>query len=754
MSQTKAQLLDNIKDNVQLDAQKALRFADSDSSHYVAFRAPGTVSSSVTWTLPSADGSANYVLATDGSGNLSWIADPAGQWVTSGSNVYFSAGNVGIGDSSPSNPLSVTGASAFNGDVTFTGASYNVTWDKSADDLIFNDNAKAAFGTGSDLEVYHDSTNNQIKSTNGKVVITTTAGNSDIEITPNGSGNVKLDGLAWPNADGSANQVLKTDGSAALSWVTVTSTTINSNTNNYLITGTGTADTLQGEADLTFDGTTLKAEAANPILELSGTAGSSGNTFMHINANANHWCVGADNYTSQNMFVIKDGTPASSTHRFCINSSGNVGIGTTSPSTRLSVTGANGDLLKFTSAGTEAALYLDNNEFRVKVDPDDDEATSIYTVEIDGTLALRLQSGGDIHLGNWSSQSNVYGKARVNIRGADDIATSFNLANSYLHIGGQESTLSGLYPISFGHTKADSTKASSYIGAQVYDSAGYEKTALTFATRDATSDTTPTERSRITPKGSHIYYGKRYGIYTRTGVSSYNGSTINVQYLEDELGVWMVVAKIQQSSHLTAAMASVAQIDVTNGQATGTEWSSAWGDTKPLAVRYISCSNWDEWGDNRGVDFIQGVPNNREWKKFMTSGQSSGFKVDVKLGWDVDGAFDGKGRWRNPEMDFMRLSDPSGTIPTINEDFFEEPTAANHANALNLWGDRYDAKFAVVHDGTTGGQDANCSQIYGYDDNVYTHEDNFPNQPANSGGTNLAAMPLWICLNMGVAQYD
>jgi len=155
MSQTKAQLLDNIKDNVQLDARNSLRFADTDSSHYVAFKAPATVSSNVTWTLPAADGSANYVLATDGSGTLSWIADPAGQWVTSSSNIYFTGGNVGIGDNSPSNPLSVTGASAFNGDVQFTGAAANVTWDKSADDLIFNDNAKAAFGTGSDLQIYY-----------------------------------------------------------------------------------------------------------------------------------------------------------------------------------------------------------------------------------------------------------------------------------------------------------------------------------------------------------------------------------------------------------------------------------------------------------------------------------------------------------------------------------------------------------------------------------------------------------------------
>ena len=173
MSQTKAQLLDNIKDNVQLDARNALRFADTDSSHYVAFKAPATVSSNVTWTLPAADGSANYVLATDGSGNLSWIADPAGQWVTSGSNIYFTGGNVGIGDSSPSNPLSVTGASAFNGDVTFTGASYNVTWDKSVDDLIFNDNAKAAFGTSSDLTIFHDGTNSHLNNSTGYLIVGT-----------------------------------------------------------------------------------------------------------------------------------------------------------------------------------------------------------------------------------------------------------------------------------------------------------------------------------------------------------------------------------------------------------------------------------------------------------------------------------------------------------------------------------------------------------------------------------------------------
>ena len=47
--------------------------------------------------------------------------------------------------------------------------------------------------------------------------------NRNIAITPNGSGKVVLDGISHPTADGSAGQVLKTDGSATLSFTTVLS---------------------------------------------------------------------------------------------------------------------------------------------------------------------------------------------------------------------------------------------------------------------------------------------------------------------------------------------------------------------------------------------------------------------------------------------------------------------------------------------------------------------------------------------------
>ena len=64
--------------DVTLNATKELRFADTDSSNYVGFEAPGTIASNKIWVLPAADGSAGEFLKTDGSGNLSWAADTTG----------------------------------------------------------------------------------------------------------------------------------------------------------------------------------------------------------------------------------------------------------------------------------------------------------------------------------------------------------------------------------------------------------------------------------------------------------------------------------------------------------------------------------------------------------------------------------------------------------------------------------------------------------------------------------------------------
>ena len=58
--------------DVTLNSQSDLRFADSDSSNYIALQAPATISTNFTLTLPTNDGVANQALVTDGSGTLSF----------------------------------------------------------------------------------------------------------------------------------------------------------------------------------------------------------------------------------------------------------------------------------------------------------------------------------------------------------------------------------------------------------------------------------------------------------------------------------------------------------------------------------------------------------------------------------------------------------------------------------------------------------------------------------------------------------
>ena len=66
---------------IRVNATGALKLYDSDDSHYVGLQSGGTVSSNITWTLPTADGSNGQMLSTDGSGTLSWAtpssADPS-----------------------------------------------------------------------------------------------------------------------------------------------------------------------------------------------------------------------------------------------------------------------------------------------------------------------------------------------------------------------------------------------------------------------------------------------------------------------------------------------------------------------------------------------------------------------------------------------------------------------------------------------------------------------------------------------------
>ena len=67
----------------------------NNGAHFIALKAPNSVGSSVTFTLPSADGSSGHLLTTDGSGNLSFAAPASSNFTLaadSGSNDTFTTG--------------------------------------------------------------------------------------------------------------------------------------------------------------------------------------------------------------------------------------------------------------------------------------------------------------------------------------------------------------------------------------------------------------------------------------------------------------------------------------------------------------------------------------------------------------------------------------------------------------------------------------------------------------------------------------
>ena len=78
-------------------------------------------------------------------------------------------------------------------DVTFYGdtAGEYMFWDMSSDALRFQDGAKANFGTGQDLSIYHDGSNSSIVNNTGNLTIKNNKDDGDILLqTDNGSGGV------------------------------------------------------------------------------------------------------------------------------------------------------------------------------------------------------------------------------------------------------------------------------------------------------------------------------------------------------------------------------------------------------------------------------------------------------------------------------------------------------------------------------------------------------------------------------------
>ena len=169
-------------------------------------------------TFKYVSGSGNSVTITNGSSVVAYAK------ADDGTNPNIESINIGgiasvVADTSPQlgGNLDVNGndiVSTSNADIDIIP---NGTGDVNlgADTVQIGDNnADAALttqGTG-------DLTLNTNGGTNSGAIVIQDGANNNITITPNGSGNIVLDGLTFPNADGSANQALVTNGSGTLSF--------------------------------------------------------------------------------------------------------------------------------------------------------------------------------------------------------------------------------------------------------------------------------------------------------------------------------------------------------------------------------------------------------------------------------------------------------------------------------------------------------------------------------------------------------
>ena len=267
------------------------------------------------------------------------------------------------------------------------------------------------------------------------------------------SGQLTAGGLSYPTSDGTNEQVLRTDGSGNLSFGTISGTTLNNNTNNYVMTGTGTANTLNGESGLIFDGTNLlvgTTDAGYPDFGDNLTIADTGHSGMTIRSGTSSngtlyfsdaTGTGSGTFAGKIAYEHSNNKMLFSTNslnRLAIDSSGNVGIGMTAPTAVgnykvLQLQGnstTNGGMIRIeTSDGTSGVARFYAGSGSTVLESNSNTPLAFGT---NATTRMTIDTSGNVGIGT-SSPSDYYANKFVVSAGYADGITIAASATTYLN---------------------------------------------------------------------------------------------------------------------------------------------------------------------------------------------------------------------------------------------------------------------------------------------------------------------------------
>ena len=324
--------------------------------------------------LSATGGSDGQVLALDSNLNLEWVSDPAGQWITNGDDIHYNAGNVGIGLASPSDLLEITPTSTREGlTIKTTGTTFG--------GINIDTNRTGAGHTLGDIRFMWNGT--------GVAGIT---GHTGADTTDKDDGRLIFNTASA----GSATERMRIDSSGRL----LVGTTSALDTSDEAIVHV--VDALGARLVLGRNDTTVAAGNGLGGIRFAGndTTSNTFTTLGEIICQADGTHAAGDNPTRL-VFSTTPDNSSSVTERMRIDSSGNVGIGTNSPSQKLHI---------FQATDDDVGIRIQNNDGFAELEVDTDELnynadSHVFNNQADDAERMRIDSNGRLCLGTTSSNA-------------------------------------------------------------------------------------------------------------------------------------------------------------------------------------------------------------------------------------------------------------------------------------------------------------------------------------------------------------